>query len=397
VSLPTARLCSTPRGRPRAALLALAIGLAGSQPLRSLELEPAPPGWTPRSFAACAGETCSFAGRSGGDRYVVEKGKLARFADGSRVYERELAERYERVLLVGISGATNQLVVALARERVSVRGRSALATGPGIHPKDVEREHRLAVVNPKSGETVKSVDLGPFLPRDLAVTEHGEHVLAVGDDLHLDRRELRIYNTRSGKLEEQRELARRERVALAADGVVLGDRALRLVAAPAGAERRFGSRDPYSIAEYVVECATPLDPAKLAGRPLAVVAIDGADSEVNRMLTSALALELQGEGFTVAERERIEAVLDEIWLQTTGVTAEEKAVQIGRLANVHFLLFGALREAGTTSALSLRAVSVEEGELAAGCEVTCRDCRRDDYLEALKYLVSVWVSRDAGR
>jgi hypothetical protein len=114
------------------------------------------------------------------------------------------------------------------------------------------------------------------------------------------------------------------------------------------------------------------------------------------MLTSALALELRGARFTVAERERLDSVLDELWLQTTGATEAEAAVEIGRLTNVHFLLFGSLREAGTTSSLAVRAVSVERGDLAAGCEVTCRDCRRDDYLEALKHLVSVWVEGAPG-
>lgn len=385
------------RPRPgvrRAALLALAIGLAGSQPLRPIELRPAA-GWQPAAFPACAAEPCRFEGRSGGDVYLLDGGKLARLSGGSRLYERELAGRFEKVVLAGISPATNQLVVALARERVSVRGRSAVSRDPMVHPKDVEREHRLAVVNPKSGESVKDIDLGPYLPRGLAVTEHGEHVLLVGEDLHLNRRELRIYNTRSGKLEIRRELGGRERVLLAADGVVLGDQPLRLAAGDAAGERRFNSRDPYSIAEYVVDCASPLDPAALAGRPFAVVAFDGADAEVNRMLTAALALELRGTGFTVAERDRIAAVLDELWLQTTGATEAETAVKLGRLTNVHFLVFGSLREAGTTSSLALRSVSVEEGELAAGCEVTCRDCRRDDYLEALRYLVSVWVAEGA--
>lgn len=375
-----------------AALVAAAAGLAWPQPLRSLELRPAP-GWEPAAFVACTSEPCRFEGRSG-DVYLVEEGTLRRLEDGKSLYERQLAQRYEKVLLAGISPATNQLVVALARQRVSIR--AAGIASRGIHAKDVEREHRLAVINPKSGESVKDVDLGPFLPRDLAVTGHGEHVLLVGEDLHLSRRELRIYNTRSGKLEVQRSLAEAERVTLAADGVVLADGPLRLAEAAEAGARRFNSRDPYSIAEYEVECASALDAAALAGRPLAVVAFDGADAEVNGMLTSALALELRGARFTVAERERLDSVLDELWLQTTGATEAEAAVEIGRLTNVHFLLFGSLREAGTTSSLAVRAVSVERGDLAAGCEVTCRDCRRDDYLEALKHLVSVWVEGAPG-
>lgn len=380
------------------AVLSVALAaLAAAGPLHAIDLEEAP-GWRPEPFPVCVEQPCRFEGRSGRDLYLVDRGRLTRTGDGERLYERELAENHEEVILAGISPATNQLVIAFARQRVSVRGRSALSTGVGRpHPKDVEREHRLAVINPKSGESIKDIDLGPFLPRDLAITEHGDHVSLVGDELHLSRRELRIYNTRSGKLEIQEMLPSRERVLLASEGVVLEDRALRLVAGDAGEVRRFNSRDPYSIAEYLVECASPLDRDDLADRSLAVVAFDGADGEVNRMLTSALSLELQGGGFRVAERERIETILDELWLQTTGATEAETAVRLGKLANVHHLIFGSLREAGTTSSLAVRAVSVEQGELAAGCEVVCRDCRRDDYLEALKLLAAVWMGQEEPR
>lgn len=372
----------------------LALGLvitraAAAAPAGAAELVPAPAGWQAGAFPACLEERCRFTGRSSDEIYLLDDGHLVRTSGGAELFRREVLERLERLLAAGLSPAGNQLVLAVVREKVT-RNRS-LVSGGGAHPGDVAREHRLAVVNPKSGETVKSIDLGAFRPSGLAISEHGERVLVAGRDLDLGRESVRVYNTRSGKLEIEREVDDEDAVVLAADGVAIAGRGWVVAAGDDGVERRFNSRDPYSIAEYQVGCASRLASADLAGQTLAVVGFTGADSAVNPMLTSALALKLRDAGFAMAERERIETLLDEIYLQTTGATSDEKAVQIGRLANVQALVFGSLAEAESTSALTVRVVGVEEGTVIAGCEVTCRDCRRDDYLEALGFLVEAWV------
>jgi hypothetical protein len=374
----------------RSQLLVLALLAAASGPSRALEVEPAPPEWRAQGFPACGAAECAFADRTGANRYLLSQGTLTRIGGGSHVYRRPLTGKSERTLLAGISEARNQLVVAIARERVSVRGRSG--SPAGVHPRDVEREHRVEIVNPKSGETIKSIGLGPFRPQGLALTEHGELLLLHGKDLQLWTLEVRIYNTRSGKLEHRQELVPPAgEVVLAADGYAVGGRGWRLAPSVGEKSRRFNSRDPYSIAEYEVSCSGSLAGSRFEGKALAVMKFTGAEHELGQMLADGLALKLRGAGFTLVERQRIEEIVEELYLQTTGLTSEAEAAEIGKVGNAHYLALGSLRQAGTTSSLAVRLVGVEDGAVVDGCEVTCRDCRPDDSLEALDYLLATWL------
>jgi hypothetical protein len=373
------------------ALALLAPGFGG--PAWALDVEPAPAQWKAQAFPACSGGECSFEDRTGANRYALSAGTLTRSSRGSEVYRLPLTGRSEKALLAGISGARNQLVVVIARERMSIRGRSGFTTAD-IHPKDVEREHRLVILNPKSGDTVKFIDLGAFRPQELALSEYGEQVLLCGLDLRLRTREIRIYNARSGKLEHDRRVEHpADEVVLAADGYEVAGEAWRLAAPGPETIRRFSSRDPYSIAEYRVECTGLLGGARYEAGKLAVLKFEGADYEVGQMLANGLTLKLRSAGFTLVERQRIEEIADEQYLQTTGFTAEEEAVEIGRAANAHYLALGSLRQAGTTSALAVRLVGVEDGAVVDGCEATCWECRPDDYHEALSNLVATWIGR----
>jgi hypothetical protein len=381
------------RARIAHRLLTLALLAAAGGPSRALDVEAAPADWKPQAFPACSAAECSFEDRMGTNRYLLREGTLSRLSGGSEVYRRPLTGKYEKTLLSGISGARNQLVVAIARERISLHGLSGFTT-TDVHAKDVEREHRLEIVNPKSGDTIKSIDLGPFRPQALALSEHGEQVLLYGRDLQLWVWEVRLYNTRSGGLEHRRAVeASAEEVVLAHDGYAVGAEGWRLAPAASEKVRRFRSRDPYSIAEYEVGCSGLLDRARFEGKALAVMKFEGAGYELGQMLANSLALKLGDAGLKLVERQRLEEIADEQWLQTTGLTEEATAVAIGRLANAHYQVLGSLHEAGTTAALSLRLVGVEDGAWIGGCEVTCRDCRPDDYLEALDHLVATWVSR----
>lgn len=382
----------------RSAAVAAALLLAVSPVAVRGEVEPAPPDWRAQPFASCRGDRCTFEDPSGGNRYEISDGALARSADGERLYRREVAGRFETVLLAGLSGSGNQIVAAIARERISMRGRSGFSTG--VHPGDVEREHRLEVINPKSGDTVKSIDLGAFRPREIALTEHGERLLVAGTDLQLKRDEVRVYNTRSGTLEHREEVGRAADIVLAADGFAVGGRGWRVIeAGPTGGVQRFNSRDPYSIAEYTVRCSEPA--AGYRGRALAVRPFKGVEQpELARMLTNGLALKLAAAGFELVERgEVMDELAEELWIQASGATADEHAAELGRMANAEYLVFSELRQAGTTSSTTVRLVSVEAAKVVAGCEVSCRDCRPDDHLEALEYLVQVWAGTgaDGGR
>lgn len=375
-------------------LIVVLLAAASGRPSRAVEIEPAPPDWKAQAFPACGAAECSFEDRTGTNRYTLSlsQGTLIRTSGGSQLYRRDLTDRYEKVLLCGISEARTLLAAVIARERISIRGRSGFSTG--VHPKDVEREHRLELLNPKSGETIKFIDLGPFRPEGLALSEHGEQALLFGRDLQLWTREVRIYNTRSGKLEHQRPLdPSAKEVVLAQDGYSIAGNGWRLVPSAREGIQRFASRDPYSIAEYDVDCSGLLSGARYEGKALAVRAFKGAEYEVAQNLANELTLKLRGAGFKMVERERMEEIADELYLQTTGFTAEEGAAEIGKAANAHYLVLGSLDQAGTTSSLTVRVVGVEDATVVDGCKVICRECRPGDYHEALDFLVATWLGR----
>ena len=136
------------------------------------------------------------------------------------------------------------------------------------------------------------------------------------------------------------------------------------------------------------------DPSRVQSedlRSLAVVEVAGGSAAVNQMLLTSLSVQLAEKGLHLVERARIEEVLKELALQGSGLTAEDVAVDIGRLGNAHFLVLGELSSVGDTSTLSLRLVEVEAGTVDSTCEVVCRDCRLEDHLEALELLVGEWV------
>lgn len=359
--------------------------------LSAVEVRPAGMEWRAEPFVACHSDRCAFQDSAGTNLYEIAEGELARSSAGATVYRRSLTGKYERVLLAGLTAAGNQLAVVIAREKVSIRGLGV--SGQGIHPKDVEREHRVEIVNPKSGETVKALDLGAFRPAGLALSAHGELILLHGKDLQLGSREVRLYNARSGKLEHQATIDASAGVTLAVDGYTVGGSRWVVAEGEARSQKVFNSRDPYSIAEYIVECSAVLTTSSLRGRTLAVLKFNGADFELGQMLSNNLALKLRGAGFSVAERQGMEELLEEIHLQQSGLTSESQAAAIGKLVNAQLLVFGALQKAGTNSSLTVRLVSVEEGKVVGGCELSCRDCRPDDYMEGLDRLISVWVGK----
>lgn len=372
-------------------------------------VEPAPPGWKESSFSACREKTCVFQDPTGSNRYELSTGILTRHADGERLYTHPLIGESEKVLLAAISPAGNQIALVVARERISIRGRSGFGTGSvpagpgshgrigasrptgGVHPHDVDREHRVEIVNPKSGETIKFIDLGPFRPRELSLTPHGEKLFLAGTDLQRRRDEVRVYNTRSGKLEHLAELGKAGAVRLGSDGFRIGEQAWILTEPESLGTQRFNSRDPYSIAEYTVRCSGG-DVGRYRGSTVAVKRFRGVESvELAQMLSNGLALKLSNAGFELVERERMEDLLDELWLQSTGATEAEQAAGLGRMSNAQYLALAELQEAGTVSSLTVRLVHVEKMTAVGGCEVACRDCRPDDYLEALEFLVRVWA------
>jgi len=355
-------------------------------------LTPAASNWQPAPFELCTGTRCEFQLTGENERLTLtDRGTLTRLSGNERLFENNLVEQGERVLFAGLTAARNELVVALARERMSISAMSAMRGGLP-DPRSVDRAYRVELINPKSGELIKQFDLGAFLPVSLSSSDHGELIIIAGRHLQTRVEEIRVYNARSGKLENTLEANDIQTVTLGSNGLVVDGRPFAVAAPGGGAPTRRVSRDPYSIAEFEVHCS-PLPAALWAStRNMAVVGFEAVSEDVNDMLSGALGTRLSTAGLALVERRRIEAILQELALQASGLTAIDHAAEIGELGNASDLVFGSVSVQGTRTTISVRSVSVESGSIETSCEVACRDCRQDDLLEAIGYLAEAWVS-----
>jgi hypothetical protein len=366
----------------------------------------------------CGGKReCSFQDQMGTNRYVVKKNRLTRFESGSKVGKANLTGKWEEVVLSTISSDRRQLAVAIERaamtrssRRIGTGGAGSMMGGmmsgggaldsppPSMEGADgadidgLHRQYRCEIINPKSCEIDKSINLGAFWVKSIALSDGGEYLLAYGEDLQIHQSQVRVFNTRSGKMEAGQALPKNPNVRLASNGFVVNGEAWKLRASTtvAGAKRfvteRFGS-----IAEYDVKCPQLLLPADYKGQSLAVVEVSNADDQMNQMLTASLTTRLAGAGFDMVERQEMKRILEELSFQASGFTVEDKAADIGEMANANFLIVGALQQVGTTAALNLRVVGVEDARVHAAAEVVCYDCEIEDYREGMAYLVSAWV------
>jgi hypothetical protein len=269
---------------------------------------------------------------------------------------------------------------------------SALISGGAFAPDTVQRQHWLSVRNPKSGEEIKALDLGMFRPTGLAMSANGDYLWVAGDELQLRRREVRLYNTRSGKQEHLMPLDRRANVRVYENGFQVASTYYAGEAAASGAGKvKHNSPNPFSIAEFTVTRTASLSIADMKDQVIAVVNFQGSTPELREMLEGSLSLKLGAAGFKVVERQRLKAVLEELQLGNLGLTDSSKAPELGRLLNAQYLLVGQLSTAGTMTSLGLRLIGVTDGSIKNGIELECRDCQPDDYLQGLTFLVQDWT------
>jgi hypothetical protein len=345
-------------------------------------------------FAACTPDRrpCVFTDLQGENTYTVDRESLRRLAAAQPVYAIPIGTNSIKVLLAGINKSRTQIVIATEQR--------SLPTGvmftPGLlDPASVHRQYWLSVRNPKSGEEIKAIDVGMFRPLNLAMSAGGDMVWTCGDELQLRRREVRAYNTRSGKLEHSTSADRNASIRLFERGFQLGPTYYAVEVAAGDAPRKHSSPNAYSIAEFTVRRTTAISPKAFADFAIGVVGFQGTTPELREMLEGALAIKLGSAGFRIVERQRLKDLLQEARFQSLGLTDAARAVELGKLVNARFLLFGQLQTTGTISSLALRLVAVEDGTLENGIEVECRDCTADDYLQGLTFLVQDWV--EAGR
>ncbi len=340
------------------------------------------------AFEACEKTPCVFTDLQGENVYTVDKEYLRRTTANQQAYSARIAEKSVKVLLAGINKLRSQIIVAFEQASIPT---GALFTPGLIAPDAVQRQYWLTVRNPKSGDEIKAIDLGLFRPTALSMTATGDYLWVAGDELQLRKREVRAYNTRSGKLVHNATVDKGSRLRLFERGFQVGAAYYLGSDAATGATVKHNSPNAFSIAEFTVRRSSPLTSSDLADKAIGVVGFQGAKPELREMLEGALAIKLATAGFKVAERQRLKDLLQEAQFQNLGLTDSNKAAELGRLANAEFMLFGQLTTSGTMTALTLRLVSVGDGELRNGIELECRDCTPDDYLQGLTFLIQDWV------
>jgi hypothetical protein len=347
-----------------------------------------PPG---EESAACSPDRapCVFTDLQGENVYTIDKTQLRRTVRGEPAYAVSIAGGPLRLLLAAINKQRTQLV--LASEHASVATTALLGGGGGFAPDAVQRQYWLSIRNPKSGEEIKPVNLGMLRPAALGLSASGDYVWVLGDELQLRRREIRAYNTRSGKLEHTATIDKGTPVRLYERGFQLASTYYAAEVQTSDAVRKHLSPNAYSIAEFTVRRSAGISPRTLGDAAIGVIGFQGGGAALRDMLDGALAIKLTSAGFRVVERARLKDLLQEAQFQNLGLTDATKAAELGRLVNARYLLFGVLETAGTVSTLALRLVGVEDGMLENGIELECRDCTADDYLQGLSFLMQDWL------
>jgi hypothetical protein len=264
----------------------------------------------------------------------------------------------------------------------------------GFAPESVQRQYSLSIRNPKSGDEIKFIDLGMMRPEAIGLSSTGDYAWVYGQEVQLRRREVRAYNTRSGRLEHLTVLPGNAAAELFDSGFRTGGVLYAAETSSADATtRRHLSANPYSIAEFTVKVTSPIRLDSMATLAVAVVAFEMPQGDVREMLESTLAVKLAGGGLTVVERKRIKELLQEAQFQNLGITDSKGAAELGRMINANHLVFGTLQSTGTVTAIGLRLTSVEDGTVTAAVELECRDCSPDDYLQGVSFLVSDWIRK----
>jgi len=341
-------------------------------------------------FTACVPDrkACVFTDLQGDNTYSVDRDALKRTSASQQVYSVPISTKSIKILHAAINKSRTQIVIASEQ--------SSVATGamfsPGLmDPSSVHRQYWLSVRNPKSGEEIKSIDMGMLRPLGLAMTASGDLVWVSGDELQLRRREVRAYNTRSGKLEHSTTVDKSATIRLYERGFQVGPAFYAAEMATGEGIRKHSSPNSFSIAEFTVRRSAGISTKTLADAAIGVVGFQGANPNLRDSLESSLAIKLGSAGFKVVERQRLKDVLQEAQFQNLGLTDSSKASELGRLVNAQYLLFGQLQTAGSITSIALRLVSVEDGTLKNGIELECRDCAPDDYLQGLTFLIQDWV------
>ncbi|NJD19168.1 MAG: hypothetical protein FIA95_07795, partial [Gemmatimonadetes bacterium] len=94
---------------------------------------------------------------------------------------------------------------------------------------------------------------------------------------------------------------------------------------------------------------------------------------------------------TPIERSAIDAVLEELRFQNTGVTSAQEAARIGEMLNAEIVALGSLNQLGSSLVISVRLVETQSARILGARELVCSECRPEDLPQAVGVLMGSLV------
>lgn len=112
------------------------------------------------------------------------------------------------------------------------------------------------------------------------------------------------------------------------------------------------------------------------------LASDFDDEEINEYLTDALMEAVYSTGYIrIIERSKLDKILEEQKLQSSGIIDETTAKQIGKLAGVDYIVYGNVTDVENNYYVKVRVTQVQTGEL---CAIASDYIVPDDYLNSIE-------------
>lgn len=127
---------------------------------------------------------------------------------------------------------------------------------------------------------------------------------------------------------------------------------------------------PVGEGSALVETVELPQRAGIAGKRLAVVGIDTVTDSISEETVRGLVLFVEN-GFVntgrvkVVDRKNIEGIIEEYNFQRGGLTDEDTAVEIGKLAGAEIIVTGTVSSVGSNYYLQLRLIDVATAEVVA--------------------------------
>jgi TolB-like protein len=291
-----------------------------------------------------------------------------------------------------VDATGDRLVVGaqlVSEQRGGVLSSSGLA-----RPGDLRRDNLLMPYTVSTGISSDGVNTNDFSPEHVALGPGS--CFAFFTSHYRDQARLHVW----GLVEQGDDLTRFDLPGRAVALTVEPGGRLAAVASEAGQIRTWtvsgataGDCDAYAKKPVAVEgpsisLGPETDPLIQTGgaRRLAVLRFEatGVDPGLGDAVAEMVAGQLANNPrVTVVERGAINAIVKEMELQRSGLTASD-AAKIGRGLNAGVVLFGSVRRFGeSTYVVTARAVDVETQQIQGSREVTCERCKEQDLPRAI--------------